>query len=398
MRIVDVNEYYSPTGGGVRTYLDRKMGILAELGHELIVIAPGRENSIEDRPGGGRIHWVKAPRLIFDRNYGIFIDGAPICKLLDEIQPDVVEASSPWRPAWIVGNWQGDALKIFFAHNDNIGAYPQRWLDGIANRDQVEAMFDWYTQYMNRFLEKYDAFVTNGATLARRFRRRGMHVDASMPLGIDKGYFSPDLRDEKLRAAILAQIGLPPEGHLLLGMGRHHREKRWSVVIDAVEAAGSDLPVGMIMLGDGVDRQRLEKRIAGSPHIRMFRPIYDRFRLSQIMASCDALIHGADSEPFGLVGTEALASGLPLIVPDRGGCSDIAEVQFAETYTAGNAQAAAEAIRRMFAREPAILRAASRAASQRVRSDRDHAIALMDYYAEKLEERRRGGSVRLRVA
>ena len=32
MRIVDVNEYYSPTGGGVRTYLDRKMRILAELG------------------------------------------------------------------------------------------------------------------------------------------------------------------------------------------------------------------------------------------------------------------------------------------------------------------------------------------------------------------------------
>ena len=46
MRIVDVNEYYSPTGGGVRTYLDRKMGIMAELGHELIVIAPGR-SSIE---------------------------------------------------------------------------------------------------------------------------------------------------------------------------------------------------------------------------------------------------------------------------------------------------------------------------------------------------------------
>ncbi len=25
MRIVDVNEFYSPTGGGVRTYIDRKM-------------------------------------------------------------------------------------------------------------------------------------------------------------------------------------------------------------------------------------------------------------------------------------------------------------------------------------------------------------------------------------
>ena len=31
VRVVDVNEYYSPTGGGVRTYLDRKMEIMAEL-------------------------------------------------------------------------------------------------------------------------------------------------------------------------------------------------------------------------------------------------------------------------------------------------------------------------------------------------------------------------------
>ena len=42
MRIIDVNEFYSPSGGGVRTYVDRKMGILAGMGHELIVIARGR--------------------------------------------------------------------------------------------------------------------------------------------------------------------------------------------------------------------------------------------------------------------------------------------------------------------------------------------------------------------
>ena len=48
MRIVDVNEYYCPTGGGVRTYIDRKMRLLADLGHELIVIAPGHENRLEN--------------------------------------------------------------------------------------------------------------------------------------------------------------------------------------------------------------------------------------------------------------------------------------------------------------------------------------------------------------
>ena len=46
MRIVDVNEFYSPTGGGVRTYLDRKMGLMADMGHELTVIATALESSV----------------------------------------------------------------------------------------------------------------------------------------------------------------------------------------------------------------------------------------------------------------------------------------------------------------------------------------------------------------
>ena len=41
----------------------------------------------------------------------------------------------------------------------------------------------------------------------------------------------------------------------------------------------------------------------------------------------------------------------------------------------------AEAIARLFAREPAILRAAARHAAAKVRTDRDHTVALIDYYA-----------------
>ncbi len=391
MRIVDLNEHYSPTGGGVRTYLDRKMGIMADLGHELIVLAPALHDSVEERPGGGKIYWLKSPPLILDRNYGIFVYEEPIRRLFDELKPDVIETSSPWMPAWTLAKWQGDAVKIYFAHNDNLGAYPQRWLDGIATPFQVERAFAWYTRYMGRFLEHYDAFVTNGPALAKRHERRGLTVHASMPLGIERDYFSPDLRDERLRVALLAQCGLPPEGHLLLGMGRHHPEKRWPMVIDAVEAAGAEIPVGMILLGTGVDRGRLEARVAGSPHIRLFRPLYDRMRLSRIMASCDALIHGSDAEPFGLVASEALASGLPLIVPDEGGCAEIAEPLFAETYRARDARSCAEAILRMFAREPAILRAASRHAAGQVRTDRQHTIDLMAYYAG-LVAAKRGGS------
>ena len=86
MRIVDVNEFYSPTGGGVRTYIDRKIGIMADLGHELTVIAPALEDGVEDRPGGGRILWVKSPALLLDKNYCIFVKDEPVWELLDQLQ------------------------------------------------------------------------------------------------------------------------------------------------------------------------------------------------------------------------------------------------------------------------------------------------------------------------
>ena len=393
MRIVDVNEFYSPTGGGVRTYVDRKMGILADLGHELIVVAPGREDRVEERPGGGRVIFLKSPGMPFDRNYGLFWDRAAIHRVLDDLDPDVVECCSPWRPAWFVGDWQPPAgrrvLKSFFMHNDNIAAYAQRWFAGLASHERIEQGFAWYSRYMGRFLEKFDTVVTNGPALEKRLRARGVRIDAAMPLGIERGHFSPALRDEDLRRRLLRQCGLPDDGMLLLGLGRHHGEKRWPLVVDAVARAGTTLPIGLILLGTGSQSAAIERRIGGSPHMRMFAPVYDREWLARIMASCDALIHGSEAEPFGLVASEAMASGLPLIVPDTGGCAEVAYPRASALYAARDAVSAAEAIARLYARDRAMLRRAAVVAAAHVRSDREHAVELIEYYAGLLAAKRR---------
>lgn len=381
MRIVDVNELYSPTGGGVRTYLERKLAVMASLGHEQIVIAPGREDRMEERPGGGRIYFVKAPVIPIDRNYGLFWDAAPVHALLDRLRPDVVENCSPWRSAAIVAEWRGPALKAWFWHNDNLEAYPKRWFGRVASGAAIERAFAWYDRYVERRLAAFDTVVTNGPVLFNRFRRRGVRVDASMELGIERGWFSPELRDEQLRAAMLAQCALPPDAHLLIGIGRHHPEKRWSVVIDAVQRAGATLPVGLIILGHGAETARLERHVGDNPHIRLFRPVWDRRRLAELLASADAFIHGCASETFGLVAGEAAASGLPLIVPDEGGAAAMADSLASETFRADDAYAAAAAIERLFAREPALLRRSALAAAGRVRSDVDHARALVAHYA-----------------
>ena len=47
MRVVEVAEFYSPTGGGVRSYIDRKFDAAAAAGHELFVIAPSPDDGFE---------------------------------------------------------------------------------------------------------------------------------------------------------------------------------------------------------------------------------------------------------------------------------------------------------------------------------------------------------------
>jgi alpha-1,6-mannosyltransferase len=389
MRIVDVCEFYAPNGGGVRSYVDRKMQLLAGMGHELIVLAPAIEDRVEERGTGGRIIWIKAPALPLDANYRMFWDAAPVHAWLDRLRPNVVEASSPWRPAWIVGKWQGDAAKVFFLHSDPVVSYPYRWFGRIASRERIDNAFEWFNRYLRRATPYFDSVVVCGQSLGKRLTERNIGPVTCVSLGIDRTAFSPTYRDESLRADLLAQCDLPEDGHLLIGVGRHHPEKRWSMVIDAVQAAAVREPVGLVLIGQGMDSAALEKQVGANPHIRLFKPVYDRPQLARLFASADALIHGCEGETFGLVASEALASGLPLIVPDEGGCAEIARPEFSEMFAANNTAAAANAILSFCGRDAGKLQAAAREAAMAVRSDRDHARELVSHYEALIGARER---------
>ena len=49
--------------------------------------------------------------------------------------------------------------------------------------------------------------------------------------------------------------------------------------------------------------------------------IRDRALLARYYASADVLVHGSAAETYGLVVAEAICSGLPVVVPDRGGAA-----------------------------------------------------------------------------
>ena len=384
MRIVDVAEFYAPKGGGVRTYIDRKFTAAAEAGHELFVIAPGPKNAFEPRDGGGVI-WVQAPGLPFDSNYWMFVDAAPVHAHLDRLQPDLVEASSPWRGAWIVAKWRGKSPQTMFMHADPVASYPQRWLAPHISPERIDRMFESFWGHLRRLAGYFDSSVAGSGWLGRRLRNQGFERVETIRLGADLGAFSPSLRDEGVRARLRGELGLPGHGKILLGVGRHHAQKRWPMIISATAAASRDIPMGLVIVGDGMDRARIARAAQGHPNIQLMTPTRDRQVIATLFASADALIHGSESETFGLVAAEALASGLPVILPDRGACSELAPPDVSEIYRSADVKAATAAIHRLFTRDPATLRAASLQAAPQVRSDAEHYNELFAHYAGILQ-------------
>ena len=96
----------------------------------------------------------------------------------------------------------------------------------------------------------------------------------------------------------------------------------------------------------------------------------DPVKLAGIIASCDALVHANENEPFGLVVLEALAAGLPVVGPSRGGIAELIDEQVGQRAHSVNPAGMAEAIEALFARDLAPIRAAARRrAEQRHRWD-----------------------------
>jgi len=352
MRIVDVCAFFTPHGGGVKTYIEQKLAIAPTLGHEVVVLAPGDDYRVVERGPGARLITLPSPRFPLDRKYWYFGDEAALHAELDRLQPDFVEASSPWRSASMVARWAGDAPRALVMHADPLSAYAYRWFEPILSRAAIDRRFAPFWAHLRTLGASFDRVICASAELRDRLAAGGVPNTALHPMGVEAGVFSPTRRDRALRHRLLELCELPEEAALLIGVGRLSPEKRWPLVVDAITAASHKRPIGLVILGAGSQKRRIARQIAGNPHIRLLAPERNRVKFATLLASADALIHGCEAETFCLGAAEARASGVPVIVPDRGGAADHAAGGAGITYRAGDASAAARATLRLLARPP----------------------------------------------
>lgn len=385
MKIVDIAEFYSDQGGGVKTYIRQKLEHAKESGVAIDVVAPGPEDRIEHR-AGGRILWVKSPLHPADRRYHMFTRSRPVHEILDTVKPDVVEGSSPWRGGWIAGKWQGEALRSHFIHSDPVASYPHTYLGRRLGYDRTDKLFAWFWSYLRRLDRLFDLSVVSSPWLAERMAGFGLQKPVSIPFGINKTEFSHSYRSAEARRDMLARCGIrSDDATLLVTVSRHHPEKRIPTMIQAVGELYGASPIGLFVIGDGLMRKTNEKFARGYRGIHIAGQIDDRMQLARCLASSDAIIHGCASETFGLVVAEGLSSGLPVIVPNRGGAADLAAPPFAELYEAGDVEDCKRAVLAFLGRDRQEMSDHARAhAATTIRSVAEHFQELFRTYEERL--------------
>ena len=389
MRLVDISEFFSDFGGGVRTYAHQKLDAAAGAGVKLTIIAPGPADRRETRLGG-EIIWVRSPNLPFDHRYHLFADMRPVHALLDELAPDFVEASSTWRGAWMAAKWRGDAARALFLHQDPVAVYPHTFLSPALNEDLVDRLCFWFWCYLRNLAQDFELTVAPGRHFADRLKKFGVPRVNAIPLGVDHAAFSHEQRDETLRLKMLNECGVPhADAVLFIAVSRHHPEKRLPLLMSAFSKAAFDKPAALYIVGDGPMWKSVRSRGSRTPRVSVAGPITDRRALAQRFASADYFVHGGAAETFGLVVAEALCSGLPVITPHIGGAAELSHPSYSEAFRSGDADALAEAMMRAVARDRGAMSTAARAGGRRISSPAQHFDHLFQLYESRISSARR---------
>lgn len=300
MRVALVAESFHPTVNGVSNSVQQAAAHLRRTGHQPLVIAPGPGPGSFD---GVPVVRVRSFRLPFDRGVPVGAPRGSLTPVLEAFGPDVVHLASPT----VLGRYGGLAARelgvpaVAVFQTDLAGFAHRHWM-GVA----APALWAW-----QRKVHDLAALTLVPSTWAAwQLRAHGFDRMALWRRGVDQRAFSPSHRSAALRR------DLAPNGELIVGyVGRLAREKQVHRLKVLADVPG----IRLVVVGDGPRRARLERALPGAAFFG-----FQRGRaLSEVVASLDVFVHTGVDETFCQSIQEALASGVPVLAPARGGPLDL---------------------------------------------------------------------------
>ena len=163
--------------------------------------------------------------------------------------------------------------------------------------------------WLKKIHDLADLTVTPSADVAETLRSHSFANVEVLGRGVDATLFSPEQRDEALRR----EWGAQGEDPVYLMVGRVAGEKNLELGLDAFRQVRAEHPnARCVVVGDGPLREKLMERF---PEV-VFTGVKTGEELARHYASADVLLFPSETETFGNVLLEGMASGLATLSYD----------------------------------------------------------------------------------
>src|SRR5271166_715883 len=340
-----LTSFYHAQSGGIGALYRALIAHANRCEREMRLVVPGEQSGCEAM-GSALVYSVQSPRSPWiDDRYRVLLPigrpGREIAQILRLEQPDILEVADKYSLPYISGMVRKGIIggvkrptEFATSHerlDDNIAAH----LGGGA----LGTLFaKWYMRYI--YFGQFDHHLANSEYTAAELipasrghtTRRGIWV---CPMGVDTQLFSPGPASTHA-------------GRQLLYAGRIAPEKNVGLLVQALERLDSEYKLDLV--GDGPMREWLLRESARRTpgRVQCHGHIGDRAEYAARLRRADAFVHPNPREPFGIGPLEAMACGIPVLVPRSGGVLSYAREDNAWLYEP-TPEGLASAVRSVFA-------------------------------------------------
>jgi glycosyltransferase involved in cell wall biosynthesis len=307
IRVACFTESLLPHVDGVSLTLARLFDTLRTRGEKFRVFSPFVPDA--SVAWSTRVRPVRYFRFPLHPDYRVSLPGGrAVAAELEDFCPNLVHVVSPTPAAvWAQRYARRRNIPVVATFHTHFVSYFRYY--GVRRLERV----GWWA--LRRFYERCQRVYAPSESILRELAEHGIHHAELWSRGIDLKRFSPARRDAALRAAAGADEQTP----LVLLVSRLVKEKDLADLVAMhriLRARGSVHRLALV--GDGPMRAELEAALPDA----YFAGHQTGEALARWYASADVFVFPSTTETFGNVVLEALASGLPTVVVDRGGPPD----------------------------------------------------------------------------
>ncbi|MEW6648092.1 MAG: glycosyltransferase family 1 protein [Pseudomonadota bacterium] len=305
-----VTETYPPEVNGVAMTIGRLVDEMSRRGHRIQLVRPrqGQGDTVADAlddefdtplsttlVSGVTMPWYRELRLGLPA-------GSRLRQLWRRERPDVLYVATEGLLGWsAIREAARQNIPVISGFHTNFHSYSQHYQIGFLQRP----IYDYLRRLHNRTAcTLVPTEVQRKSLLADRFR----NVEV-LGRGVDSRLFTPARRNEDLRRA----WGLGRQDLAVIYVGRLAAEKNLPLAVHAFRAMRERNPnLRLIIVGDGPFYEDLY----GNERDVIFCGVQTGVALAEHYASADIFLFPSETETFGNVTLEAMASGLAVVAFD----------------------------------------------------------------------------------